>query len=80
LLALTEAGRAAVAEAPDNKPWENFGSGVPEAHMALRDGVHQIGTAARQVGQVGTEEQKAKAVSILGEARKALYKLLAEDV
>ncbi|MEZ0112467.1 DNA-binding PadR family transcriptional regulator [Catenulispora sp. EB89] len=80
LLELTEAGRAAVAEAPDNRPWENFGTGVPEVHMALRDGVHQLGTAARQVAQVGTEEQKTKALAILGEARKALYKLLAEDV
>ena len=79
LLELTEAGRAAVAEAPDNRPWENFGTGVPEAHLALRDGVHQIGTAARQVAQVGTEQQKAKATTILVEARKALYKLLAED-
>jgi DNA-binding PadR family transcriptional regulator len=79
LLQLSDAGLAAVAGAPENRPWENFGTGVPEAHLAMREGVHQIGTAARQVAQVGTEEQKARAAAILTEARKALYKLLAED-
>src|SRR6266702_2902933 len=77
LLTLTEAGHAARAAAGDaTNPWEQMSAGVPPMHRQLRDGVDQIGTAARQVAEVGTEEQKAAAAMILTDARKALYKLL----
>jgi DNA-binding PadR family transcriptional regulator len=81
LLTLTEAGRAAAeaAAATGERPWEQVTAGVPQVHRMLRDGVHQIGTAARQVAEVGTEDQKAKAAQILADTRKALYKLLADS-
>jgi DNA-binding PadR family transcriptional regulator len=80
LLTLTEAGHAARAAAGDaTNPWEQMSAGVPPMHRQLRDGVDQIGTAARQVAEVGTEEQKAAATKILTDTRKALYKLLADS-
>ncbi len=39
----------------------------------------QVGTAAWQVAQAGTEAQVAEARRILGETRRALYRILAED-
>ena len=80
LLTLTEAGREARAAAGDaDRPWEQVTAGVNPVHHQLRDAVHQIGTATRQVAEVGTEEQKAAAAKILTDTRKALYKLLAES-
>jgi hypothetical protein len=35
--------------------------------------------AARQIGAAGTPEQIEQAIAILADARKGLYRLLAED-
>jgi DNA-binding PadR family transcriptional regulator len=80
LLTLTDAGREARAAAgADNRPWEQITAGVPPVHKVLRDGIDQIATAARQVAEVGTDEEKAKAAQILTDTRKALYRLLADS-
>lgn len=79
LLTLTDSGREAAAAGEGNRPWEQITADVPPVHMVLRDGIEQIATAARQVAEVGTDEEKAKAVQILTDTRKALYKLLADS-
>ncbi|MFI0977326.1 PadR family transcriptional regulator [Streptomyces sp. NPDC021093] len=80
LLTLTDAGREArEAAGADQRPWEHITAGVPPVHKVLRDGIEQIATATRQVAAVGTEEEKARAVQILTDTRKALYKLLADS-
>jgi hypothetical protein len=38
-----------------------------------------LGAAAMQVGRTGSEEQRKRAAEIIGEARKQLYRILAED-
>jgi hypothetical protein len=39
----------------------------------------QVGMAGRQVAHHGNEAQKAEAAKVLTEARRSLYRILAED-
>ena len=47
--------------------------------MELHDVIRQVGIAAMQVAQAGTDAQAAEARRILTDARRALYRILAED-
>ncbi len=78
---LTDDGRARIAERPEGAPapWDTVGGGLPEGALALRGLLHQVGAAGNQVGLAGTEEQIAEAAKVLGDARRALYRILAED-
>jgi DNA-binding PadR family transcriptional regulator len=82
---LTETGRAeAEASAEKAAPWESSGGGgggfrdrgpmgaLPKAGIALAQ-------AAAQVGRTGTPEQVKEAVTVLEEARRRLYSILAQD-
>jgi DNA-binding PadR family transcriptional regulator len=73
---LTETGLAEAAkrvEEAGGPPWANQEGG------GLRRAVMQIHAAARQIGAAGTPEQIEQAIAILADARKGLYRLLAED-
>jgi len=75
--ALTEDGRTAAAESAKNRaPWE-----MPAADdaMSLYGLFLPLGAAVKQVSQVGSPETIEKARAILLEARRSLYRLLAED-
>jgi DNA-binding PadR family transcriptional regulator len=77
---LTDAGKAYV-EANREKlgePWAGLGDEVGEGRLELRSLIGQLATAAMQVAQAGTDEQIAQAHQVLVDARKALYRLLAE--
>jgi len=80
LFALTEAGRRHVEQnAGERAPWEEFAA---ESGTGIRDGKHQIGQlwhAYAAVHQDGTPEQVAAASKVLSEARRSLYRILAED-
>lgn len=79
LVSLTERGRAesdALAEGP--APWTQASEGVDQSVHDLHAAIGPVMQAAGQVAQVGTDEQRAKAVEILTEARKKLYGILAE--
>ena len=45
----------------------------------LRDLVHQVLAATRQVAQAGSAAQLEAAQAVLRDARRSLYRLLAED-
>jgi DNA-binding PadR family transcriptional regulator len=81
VFSLTARGRAqATAHAEENDaPWETLsdaaGDDIPEMFHLLK----QLGAAALQVVGAGSATQIAEARRILAEARKALYRLLAED-
>jgi len=77
---LTEEGRAHIEEhrAELGIPWEEAGKDVPSELSDLRSQLAQIGMAAFQVIQSGDERQVSEAKRILGDARKALYQILAE--
>jgi DNA-binding PadR family transcriptional regulator len=76
---LTEEGRAYVAEHREQlgEPWAQPAGEAGK--LNLRQEFAPLAIAAQQVAQAGTAEQIEQAKQILGDARKALYRLLAED-
>lgn len=77
---LTDEGRAYVDENRDalGSPWEEAGEEVPSDFVDLRTLIAQVGMATIQVAQSGDEGQVAEAKRILGDARKSLYRILAD--
>jgi Transcriptional regulator PadR-like family len=77
--ALTEAGREKVAGADSSSPWEPAGSNDGARFSALPKAGVELAQAAAQVGRTGTPEQIQEAVTVLDEARRKLYSILAQD-
>ena len=75
--ALTDAGREQAAGAP--APWTAVAGENESELMTLRDLAHQVLAATRQVAHAGSASQIESAQAVLRDARKALYRLLAED-
>jgi DNA-binding PadR family transcriptional regulator len=76
VFALTEAGRAQ-ADRGRVRDLAADPAAVPQ-HQVLRTEVHQLHSAARQVGTAGSPAQIEEAVAVVRAARQALYRLLAE--
>jgi DNA-binding PadR family transcriptional regulator len=74
---LTDAGRKQAAEAP--APWMAVAAEGDDGLVALRDLVQQVAAATRQVAHAGSASQVEAAQTVLRDARKSLYRLLAED-
>jgi DNA-binding PadR family transcriptional regulator len=79
--ALTDAGRAEVerTSAGRRAPWEEFDDGGFDGVRNMRWAVVQLVRAAMQVAATGDEGQMSRAERILHDARKAVYRLLAEE-
>jgi DNA-binding PadR family transcriptional regulator len=79
--ALTEAGRADVEANRERmgKPWEAASAEMSEPRMTLFGTTRQVAAAVRQVMEAGTDAQVAEAASVLADARRRIYKILAED-
>jgi hypothetical protein len=77
---LTDEGRSYVADNREalGSPWDDAGGEVPNDFVDLRSLIGGIGMATLQVVQSGDEAQIAEAKQVLGDARKALYRILAE--
>ncbi|MER7964938.1 PadR family transcriptional regulator [Streptomyces ardesiacus] len=79
LFALTEAGRTAAEEGPE-APWEEASRGVDwEALNDIRQAGFGLMEAFGQVWKTGSKEQREKALAVIGEARKKLYLILADE-
>ena len=79
---LTEQGKAYVAKHREtlSAPWEAAGQPESDASvMGFFGELKQIAAAALQVVHTGSPTQIAEAQKILNQARRALYRLLAED-
>lgn len=78
---LTPAGTAHVEEHRGElgTPWDDASDAVSSEVRDLRDEVGALMTAAQQVSHVGTAAQVAEASRLLVQARKALYRILADD-
>ena len=77
---ITDAGRQHLADRDDDTPpWEAGDSPRAQAFHDLRGKLFAIGKASVQVVQVGDESQWAKAASVLDEARRSLYRILADE-
>jgi DNA-binding PadR family transcriptional regulator len=77
---LTDEGEAYVEEHREElgTPWKEAGEGVPDAIFELRDLVGQLGMTTLQVAQSGNETQIAEATKVLDDARRSLYRILAD--
>lgn len=77
---LTDAGREEAAQAADRTPWSRYADedAVAEAND-FRQAAFGIMTALGEVGIAGSEQQRAKALHVLGETKRKLYAILAEE-
>jgi DNA-binding PadR family transcriptional regulator len=78
--ALSDSGRQLVNDQREQlgRPWENTDGGANVSARELMSTGRQVMLAARQVLIAGSEAQVAKATTILSDARRALYSILAE--
>jgi DNA-binding PadR family transcriptional regulator len=81
VFALTDTGREHVESRREElgEPWKAVSGGFPKEAGELRDLMMQLGAAAMQVVSAGTTEQRKRAVELLTEARRGLYRILASD-
>ncbi|MFF0813887.1 PadR family transcriptional regulator [Rhodococcus sp. NPDC003318] len=78
---LTESGTAYVEEHRDElgNPWDEIKAAVGRPAQELRALTTQLAGAVRQVAAVGTPEQAKAAGDVLTEARRAIYRILADE-
>ena len=81
VFALTDAGRAHVAEHADElrEPWTAAESRHRDRAVTLFDTMRGLGGAVREVARGGSEAQVEAARSVLDGARRSIYRILAED-
>jgi DNA-binding PadR family transcriptional regulator len=77
---ITDAGREHLeTRVEEPEPWKPADQEGENAITELAPLVIQIGKAAWQVATVGDEAQRARAIEVLAETRRSLYRILAED-
>ncbi len=78
---LTDAGRREVERASQGRraPWEDLADEPEDEAGALRRRAVEVMAAVMQVATAGSPAQAARAEQILVDARRSLYRLLAED-
>jgi DNA-binding PadR family transcriptional regulator len=80
LLELTDAGRSYLEERSEAAaPWDADDDPSADTFVEIRGLIAQVAKAAWEVGQVGDDGQVKQATDILGEARRSLYRILAEE-
>jgi DNA-binding PadR family transcriptional regulator len=79
LFAITDDGRAAIAERGADRPapWEQTGDGAGGMHELGRL-MREVASAFSQVMRTGSEGQIAKAAGVLAGTRRDLYRILAD--
>src|SRR6266567_8165996 len=79
--ALTDAGRAYAVEHADElkAPWSAMSGDAVSAAADMHSLVRQVHMAAFQVLSAGNQTQQAQACKVLTQARRSLYRILAED-
>jgi DNA-binding PadR family transcriptional regulator len=77
---LTEAGQEYVADAPDElaAPWDAMADTVDDEAVELWDLLSQVSAATGQVVQAGGAEQVGQTRQVLVDARRAIYRILAD--
>jgi DNA-binding PadR family transcriptional regulator len=76
---LTDEGRAECERLPSRAPWEEVATGAGADLVGLRDAAFQLMGAVRQIAQAGGPSQIEAANEVLQDARRQVYRLLAED-
>ena len=79
---LTDTGRQVAAPVGAAAPWDELGANTTPQDtsddLLLRQATAQLISALDQVLLAGTPEQKTKSVRVLTEARRAIYRILAD--
>lgn len=78
---LTAEGTTLVSKERESlgKPWETAAAGLSDATSDLFTTLKQVAMAVRQVAMAGSDAQKQNVTTILADARRAIYRILAED-
>ena len=77
---LTEEGEAAQAErAGEQTPWDAVRAGAAPELIELRDSVHKLQHAVRQVFHAADGDQQKRVRELLDESRRQIYAILAEE-
>ncbi|MBP2391239.1 PadR family transcriptional regulator [Aeromicrobium fastidiosum] len=78
---LTDEGTAHVEQHRDElgTPWEGGRGDEPHEMRELASSLKGFITAWKQVAQAGTPEQRQRANTVVDDARKAMYRILADD-
>ena len=79
IFTLTDEGRAEAERRKGEAPWEGAGDGTDERMLELRELGFGVVSAVMQIVHTGTDAQFDRAKEILRDARKQLYRMLAED-
>jgi len=79
VFSLTAKGTKAVASLTQAPPWERMAGGMSDNLLALREAGFQVGAAVMQIARAGSESQARHATEILNEAKREIYRILAED-
>jgi DNA-binding PadR family transcriptional regulator len=77
LFQLTDAGRSHIEEQDIQPPWDAIAGTVDDDLSELHSIIGQVTMAAMQVARVGSDISRARRILI--DARKQLYRILAED-
>ena len=78
---LTDAGQTYVSEHAEElrEPWNVGEHGPRQRVKGLMHAAGALAVAVEQVARLSDDAQAAKALAVLEEARKAMYRILAED-
>jgi DNA-binding PadR family transcriptional regulator len=78
---LTDEGRTHVEQHADElgAPWDDVKGDIGEGARELMDSMRQIGMALFQLLHSGTDAQRDEARAVIDEARRALYRILADE-
>ncbi len=79
---LSDAGRSFVDERRESLgvPWEAASASLSQPRKELMLALRESAGAIRQVLEVGTDDQVARTVTIMRDARRQIYRVLADDV
>ncbi len=78
---LTDDGKAYVDENRGElgEPWAGLGAEVGESRLELRSQIGQLAAAVHQVATAGNDGHIEQARKVLDDARRSLYRILADD-
>src|SRR4051812_26374574 len=78
---LTDEGRRYVEEHADelSEPWQVAEHGPRERMQGIMRSGAALAAAVQQVARLGNDEQAAQALAVLDEARRTIYRILADD-
>lgn len=81
VFSITAAGRKLIEDNPTEfaEPWSVAGPGPRQRVQTLFEGMTALGSATQQVARLGSAEQADRARAVLDEARRSLYRILAEE-